>query len=327
MRANNMTTTDTTYITKRKARRLYGKNPVGDPDLTVVEGHDTVHYYSTARLGIPANEGITEHDIRQGGFVKDTAWQVADRKRERRIPTQHSHHQGRCEKRRRHEEAQSVAIFPRRNQEAVQVYCDGACEPNPGNVYVGVYCADPRIEMARKMEVYGTNNVAECLAAIAALEECKRLNLVGVELLSDSALVIGWTRGSFEWKSATPFEYVPKIRQLLEDVQGRMLWVPGKKNLADKFSKLLIPTAWDRKLAAMKSGRDAFSKLNKPKLMEAIGVEAWNQIAAKIDKEKYQLSAARWFLRGLSLETAIRKVEAEREISHNYHNYYCALDD
>ena len=42
---------------------------------------------------------------------------------------------------------------------------------------------------------------------------------------------------------------------------------------------------------------------------------------ARFDQDKYQVSAARWLLRGLSVENAIRKVEVDREIGHNHHNF------
>jgi ribonuclease HI len=107
-----------------------------------------------------------------------------------------------------------------RAKRAIQVYCDGACKPNPGAMFVGVSCVKPKIAIARKMGLFGTNNEAECLAAITALEECKKRGLTGVELCTDSELLIGWTTGSFKWKAATPFEYVPTIRELLKDVRG-----------------------------------------------------------------------------------------------------------
>jgi hypothetical protein len=106
-----------------------------------------------------------------------------------------------------------------------------------------------------------------------------------------------------------------------------MIWVAGKDNLAAKLSKSLMLTAVDRELAAMKSGRDQFSRLRKPGLIEAVGDDAWTHIASKFEKEKYQLSAARWLLRGLPIEKAIRKVEVDREIGHDFNNFYRALDD
>ena len=71
----------------------------------------------------------------------------------------------------------------------------------------------------------------------------------------------------------------------------------------------------DEQLVSLKAGRDAFSKMPKREVIEMVG-EAWEKIAKRLDKEKYQLSAARWHLRGLPLETAIRKVEAARAEGH-----------
>lgn len=45
--------------------------------------------------------------------------------------------------------------------------------------------------------------------------------------------------------------------------------------------------------------------------------EEWEKISAAFDKKKYQMSAARWRLRGLPIETAIRKVQVDREVGHN----------
>jgi hypothetical protein len=76
----------TTYITKRRAHRLYMKLPDGEPDFTVTKGGNPAHYYSTARLGIPANEGISEQAIRNGGEAEAAAWRVAERHRQEQLP-------------------------------------------------------------------------------------------------------------------------------------------------------------------------------------------------------------------------------------------------
>lgn len=117
----------------------------------------------------------------------------------------------------------------------IKVYCDGSCRPNPGPAYIGVYCEDPLIEIAKRVDGY-TNNAAECLAVIAGLEECQRLGLTDVEILTDSQAVVGWTVGGWKWKSSTPFEYVPDIRHVLEAVKAKLVWIPGKENLADDLS-------------------------------------------------------------------------------------------
>jgi hypothetical protein len=117
-------------------------------------------------------------------------------------------------------------------------------------------------------------------------------------------------------------------------VKGSIEWIPGKLNLADKYSRNVhqfpenlrpleklkgVPP--DRlkfkDFVGVKSGRDEFSRLRANKIMQMVGAEEWRKIVVAFDKKKYQLSAARWRLRGLPLETAIRKVEVDREVGHN----------
>src|SRR5277367_4526372 len=100
----------------------------------------------------------------------------------------------------------------------IKVYCDGSCRPNQDRrtsvSTAKTRCEDPLIEIAKRVDGY-TNNAAECLAVIAGLEECQRLGLTDVEILTDSQTVIGWTVGGWKWKSSTPFVNVNTIRYLL----------------------------------------------------------------------------------------------------------------
>jgi len=66
----------------------------------------------------------------------------------------------------------------------------------------------------------------------------------------------------------------------------------------------------------LKGGRDKFSKLTKDEIVQLVSAGEWAIIAAAFNQEKYQLKAARWRLRGLSVDTAIRKVQIDREIGH-----------
>lgn len=65
--------------------------------------------------------------------------------------------------------------------------------------------------------------------------------------------------------------------------------------------------------AAVKSGRDEFSRLSKEAILTMLAEGEWDEIEESFDKDKYRLSTARWRLRGLPLATAIRKVQIERE--------------
>lgn len=213
-----------------------------------------------------------------------------------------------------------------------QVYCDGFYAPGQP-LGIGVFSADVGIEISRQIDQPGTNNVAECLGAITALEECKTRGITGIRLLCDSQLVVYWTTGRYAWRSRTAHNYVPTIRRLLAEIGATIEWIPGKQNLADKYSRGLHDLPDNRSalerlktipldrlafkdLLALKSGRDEFSRMKKEKIIQLLDVEEWLKITAAFDKEKYQMSAARWRLRGLPVETAIRKVEVAREVGH-----------
>ena len=124
-------------------------------------------------------------------------------------------------------------------QHRIAIYCDGACEPNPGRMTIGVYCADPLIAISRDVGP-GTNNVAECLAAIVALEEAARLGVTCFVLHSDSRLLCNWTSGQYQCRSATAQQCIPQIRQLLLDLQAELRWIPGRTNPADGLSRQLL---------------------------------------------------------------------------------------
>jgi len=206
----------------------------------------------------------------------------------------------------------------------IKVYCDGSCRPNPGPAYIGVYCEEPHVEIARHVDGC-TNNSAECLAVIAALAECQRLGLTAVEVLTDSQAVCWWVGGG-RWNCATAYDYVPAIRGLLEEVNATLAWIPGKENKAHKLSKKMRPEGVDEELLSLKAGRDAFSKMPRQEVVEKVG-EAWGTITERLDEEKYQLSAVRWHLRGLPLENAIRKVGAARAQGHEINSRRKMRDD
>lgn len=78
----------------------------------------------------------------------------------------------------------------------------------------------------------------------------------------------------------------------------------------------LSPNRKTDALVPGRQGRDEFTAMRKAKLFEAVAAQDYERICQAFDKEKYQLSALRWLLRGLSMDKAIRKVEVDREIGH-----------
>ncbi len=214
------------------------------------------------------------------------------------------------------------------------IYCDGCCQPNPGTMAIGVYCDDPEIRISR-VAGYGTNNEAECLAAIAALEEAKRLGLSGIELRCDSRLVVGWARRKSKLKSKTARQCVPQIKSLLAEVGAHLTWIPGTINPADALSRQheYQPDQFSSDIerinhlthdqlrfgdfVALKSGRDEFSRLNYLALVERIPAADLEVIRQEFVSEKQRASVIRWMLRGLDLARAIRKVATDTEVAKN----------
>jgi hypothetical protein len=186
---------------------------------------------------------------------------------------------------------------------------------------IGVVSADFGIDLSRRLTQPGTVNVAECLALIAALHEAKRRGISRAEFRTDSELLVGWAAGRFEVRSHTGSRYTPVIRRLLGDVGGRLRWVPGSANRADATSRRLLcpdtpgPDTGFQELAAMKSGRDQYSRLRLPELQDRVGEERAEEARVALGGDAAVASCLRWVLRGLDLDTAIRKVRVDQEIA------------
>jgi hypothetical protein len=200
---------------------------------------------------------------------------------------------------------------------------------------IGVY-SDCGIELSRRVDMFGTNNVAECLAAVAALEEAKRRNMTDFVLCCDSQLVVCWANGDYALKSRTARQYVPRIRQLLAVCKATIQWVPGEQNLADSYSRRPLGFVPQKNLSpleyvvqapmdalrfkhfvALKSGRDEFSRLRLSKLIELAGEDAAAIASEYIDDDKSIAACLRWVLRGLPVEKAVRKVKTDLEVAEN----------
>jgi len=95
----------------------------------------------------------------------------------------------------------------------VEAWVDGACSGNPGPMGAGVVlkCGN-RI---RKIACYlgaGTNNRAEMLAVVIALEALKNRQNSHVKLFTDSALVCGIFEG---WRLKQNLDLVQRIKELV----------------------------------------------------------------------------------------------------------------
>ena len=152
-----------------------------------------------------------------------------------------------------------VAAAP---DEAITIHFDGACEPPQGG---GVATFGYTIEgggwdledsglAVRPYSEHATNNVAEYVGAIQALERLQGLGWKGpLEVRGDSQLVLRQMQGEYAVRAAHLREYHARLVQLAATFSGvRWKWVPREENArADALSKLALTehTAEARRLA------------------------------------------------------------------------------
>lgn len=138
------------------------------------------------------------------------------------------------------------------------IYTDGGARGNPGPAAIGVFIVDDKgLEITRFGKTIGlaTNNVAEYIAVISALEwikqsqeariKNKELKIENIKFFLDSKLVVNQLNGIFKIKEAHLRELIIKIRQLERGVGVNIFYVhiPREKNkiadglVNDSFSK------------------------------------------------------------------------------------------
>lgn len=118
----------------------------------------------------------------------------------------------------------------------MKIYIDGICKPNPGEMGIGVYFEDGTeiSEAAGK----GTNNEAEYMALLKALQEAKARGLKDITICTDSQLLANQMGGDWQIKSETSRKYAPKIYSIMKDIKVKFEWVPREQNKkADQLSK------------------------------------------------------------------------------------------
>jgi ribonuclease HI len=105
---------------------------------------------------------------------------------------------------------------------AYQIYTDGASRGNPGPSGIGAVIFDAKGKVVHEIAEYigeVTNNVAEYLALLAALEYCVKHKLSPVEILADSQLLIKQLTGEYRVKHANIIPLYRQIQDLLSKLQ------------------------------------------------------------------------------------------------------------
>ena len=138
----------------------------------------------------------------------------------------------------------------------VMVHFDGACQP-PGSEGVagwGFVIDGPGLHYedfglaTRPYSPHSTNNVAEYVGAIRALEQLRSVGYSGpVVLEGDSQLVIRQMTGEYEVRTEHLKAYHGWLRRLADGfAKVEFRWVPREENaLADALSKRAIEQEWE----------------------------------------------------------------------------------
>lgn len=138
----------------------------------------------------------------------------------------------------------------------VVVHFDGSCQPPAGGGVAGwgFLIEGPGLRFeecglaTRPYSPHSTNNVAEYVGAIRALEELRATGYAGeVVVEGDSQLVIRQMNGEYEVRAPHLKAYHERLRQLANGFRKvEFRWVPREENtVADALSKRAVEEAWE----------------------------------------------------------------------------------
>lgn len=131
------------------------------------------------------------------------------------------------------------------NIERVLIAADGAARGNPGPAAIGATIKDERGNLiARISRRIGTatNNQAEYLALIAALERAISLGVKKVDIYLDSELVVRQLNGKYRVKNARLKSLFQEVKQLIEQLEAvTVTYVPRQQNAeADRLANMAL---------------------------------------------------------------------------------------
>jgi ribonuclease HI len=103
-----------------------------------------------------------------------------------------------------------------------QIYCDGASRSNPGESSVGISISkdNEEIDTIKKRIGIATNNVAEYLGLIEALQYCIEKNIMEVVIYLDSLLVVQQVNLEYKVKSKKLQEYYNQAIDLKNQINN-----------------------------------------------------------------------------------------------------------
>lgn len=117
--------------------------------------------------------------------------------------------------------------------EAVIVNCDGGSRGNPGKSALGVVIKTSKGEIIEEIGEYlgvQTNNYAECMAVVKALEVLRERELYKADFYLDSELVVKQIRGEYKIKSENIAHLHERIKELSKGMELSFQHVYRKDN-------------------------------------------------------------------------------------------------
>ena len=110
---------------------------------------------------------------------------------------------------------------------------DGSCNPNPGPMGIGVVILSPDgdpIELSKKPG-HGTNNIAEYMACIVAMETALERGATGMFLRGDSQLIVQQVSGVWRVNNQVLIQLHQRACELATQFKEfKISWVPREQN-------------------------------------------------------------------------------------------------
>lgn len=126
----------------------------------------------------------------------------------------------------------------------VIAFIDGASSKNPGLAGIGVVfvCEGKVIDSISKPIGIKTNNEAEYIALIEALQVATKKNIKSIKISSDSELIVNQINGKYKINQPHLLELNLKAKELIKQFQHFVLnHIPREQNsIADKLAKSAI---------------------------------------------------------------------------------------
>ncbi|MEA2087702.1 MAG: NAD(P)-dependent oxidoreductase [Candidatus Caldatribacteriota bacterium] len=119
---------------------------------------------------------------------------------------------------------------------------DGACNPNPGNMGIGIviYKNGKLFKKISEAIGYGTNNIAEYKALIRGLEEVKKINSERIDVYCDSQLVVKQLNKKYKVKNKGIIPLFNRVEEIIRTIPGKVYFIWNSRDnnfMADGLAK------------------------------------------------------------------------------------------